>query len=99
MNKVNGVSSKMVKIKEGFVMRQVAGQAIVIAIGKASEKFHGMINLNESGSCVWKGIEEGLDVEKIADRIVQEFEVDYWTALKDTQEMMDKMKEQGILED
>lgn len=89
----------MAKIKEGFVMRQVAGQAVVIAVGKASEQFHGMINLNESGSCIWKGIEDGLDVEGIADRIVQEFEIDMQTALTDVQKMMEKMKKLGILED
>ena len=32
------------KINEGFVLREVAGQAVVIAVGEASEKFHGMIN-------------------------------------------------------
>ena len=89
----------MAKIKEGFVMRRVAGQAVVIAVGEASETFHGMINLNDSGSCIWEGIEAGLDIEEIADKIVQEFDIDHQTALKDAQEMLDKMKAQGILED
>ena len=37
------------KIKEGYVLREVAGQAVVIAVGEASKTFHGMINLNETG--------------------------------------------------
>lgn len=89
----------MAKIKEGYVMRQIAGQSVVIAVGKASESFHGMINLNDSGSCVWKNIEKGLNEDEIADKLVDEFDIDHQTALKDVQEMIKKMKEQGILED
>ena len=41
------------KIKENYVMREVAGQAIVIAIGEESGRFKGMINLNRTGRDVW----------------------------------------------
>lgn len=37
------------KIKEGFVLREIAGKAVVIAVGEASKTFHGMINLNSEG--------------------------------------------------
>ena len=37
------------KIKNGFVLRDVGGQAVVIAVGEASKTFHGMINLNATG--------------------------------------------------
>ena len=47
------------KIKENYVMREVAGQAIVIAIGEESERFKGMINLNRTGRDVWLYMEKG----------------------------------------
>ena len=31
------------RIKKGFVLREVAGQIMVIATGEASKDFHGMI--------------------------------------------------------
>lgn len=89
----------MAKIKEGYVLRRVAGQPVVIAVGKASEKFHGMIKLNESACCIWKGTEAGLTPEETALRLVQEFDIDISTARMDTQKMMEKMKELEILED
>ena len=46
------------KIKEGFVLRDVVGQAVVIAVGEASKKFHGMINLNSTGKVIWQGVEK-----------------------------------------
>lgn len=41
------------RIKQGFVMRDVAGQAVVIATGDASRDFHGMVKLNQTAAVVW----------------------------------------------
>ena len=38
-----------VRIKDGFVLRDVAGQTVVIATGEASRDFHGMVKLNGKG--------------------------------------------------
>ena len=44
---VSGLSGRgVMRIKEGFVLREVAGQVVVIATGEASKGFHGMIKLN-----------------------------------------------------
>lgn len=60
------------RIKQGFVMRDVAGQAVVIATGDASRDFHGMVKLNQTAAVVWHGVEEGLDVKAIAERLIAE---------------------------
>lgn len=36
------------KIKDGFVLREVAGQTVVIGVGALSEQFHRMIRLNDT---------------------------------------------------
>ena len=47
------------RIKQGFVMRDVAGQAVVIATGDASRDFHGMVKLNQTAAVVWHGVGRG----------------------------------------
>lgn len=42
------------KIKEGFIIRQVGGENIVVPIGKMGKDFHGMIKLNDSGAFLRK---------------------------------------------
>lgn len=42
------------KIKEGFVLRNMGGQAVVVSIGSASKVFNGMVKLNETGEYLWK---------------------------------------------
>ena len=37
------------KIKDGFMLRKVGGQNVVVAVGKASRDFNGIIRLNDTG--------------------------------------------------
>ena len=42
------------KIKDGFVLRDIAGDTVVIATGEISKTFHGMIRLNSTGKEIWE---------------------------------------------
>ena len=87
------------RIKQGFVMRDVAGQAVVIATGDASRDFHGMDKLHQTAAVVWHGVEEGLDVKAIAARLVVEYDVEPGRALADVEALLARMREQGFVED
>lgn len=87
------------KIKDGFVLREVAGKGVVIAIGEASKNFHGMINLNCTGKDIWQGISEGKTVEEIAEKLTEEYEVELSKAIEDTEKLIGKMRDAGILEE
>lgn len=86
------------KIKENYVMREVAGQAIVIAIGKESERFKGMINLNQTGKDVWMYLEEGLDIPGIVNKFIEKYEIDESTASEDVTDMINRLYKAGVLE-
>ena len=49
------------KIKKGFLMREVAGENVVIAVGEAAKSFKGMIRLNPSGAFLWQLLEKDTD--------------------------------------
>ena len=85
--------------KKGFVLREIAGQAVVIATGEASRSFHGMVKLNETGKKIFNGLEEGNTPEEIAEKITAQYDqVTYEQALADVSAMITKMDEAGILE-
>ena len=87
------------KIKSGFVMREVMGQTVVVAIGDTSKSFHGMIKMNKFATEIWKGIEAGLTKEEIANAFVEKYsDVTYEKALEDTEAIIQKMLNAGIME-
>lgn len=85
------------RIKQGFVLREVAGQIMVIATGEASKDFHGMIKLNGTGKEIWQGLQEGLAEEEIVKRLANIYEVDMEKAAEDTRAFLKQMEEVGFL--
>lgn len=94
---LDGQEEQRMRIKKGFVLREVAGQTMVIATGEASKDFHGMIKLNATGRDIWNGLMDGLTEEEIAGKLVEKYEVDEAKALADTKTMIDRMKDAGFI--
>lgn len=86
------------KIKDGFVLRDVAGQTMVIATGEASKTFHGMIRLNETGKAIWQGAAGGRTVEEIAGALAEKYDVAPEKARTDVEAMLRRMQEAGFLD-
>lgn len=87
------------KIKEGFVMREVANQKMLIATGKASESFRGMIKLNDSAASIFKMLQEGLSCEKIIDEIANTYAVSKDEAKNDIESLITVLKDAGVIID
>ena len=85
------------KIKDGFVLRQVAGQGVVIATGEASTEFSGMVKLNGTGSFIWEKVAEGLDEDAIAKALTAEYDATPEKAASDVAAFVAKMRENGFL--
>ncbi len=85
------------KIKDGYVLKEVAGNTIVVNVGGALD-FNGMITLNETGKTLWKVLQEGTDSDGLVEALLREFEVDRQTATADVNVFVNKLKEAGIVE-
>lgn len=86
------------KIKEGFVLREVAGSYVVVAVGKAVKTFNGIINLNDTGALLWKELEKGSDLNGLKSALLAEYDVDEKIAEIDTKKFLDKVTEAGLVE-
>lgn len=85
------------KLKDGFVLREIAGEWMAIAVGTRTAEFPGVIALSETAAFVWKRLEEGDDLERIVTAVTEEFDVDIDTARKDTEEFIKQLCEKGLL--
>lgn len=86
------------KIKKGFVVREIAGQSIVIALGEATKIFNGMIKLNETGRIIWDMLSKGKEQEEIVAKILEEYDIDRATVEADVSRFISTLMEDGILE-
>ena len=86
------------KIKENFVLRQVAGAWVVLPLGSATLDFNGMLTLNESGLLLWRFLEKGADREKLTDALLQVYDVSRDQASSDVDEFLNKLIQAGCVE-
>jgi hypothetical protein len=86
------------KIKEGYLLRTVAGSNIVVPVGEGSMDFSGVITLNEVGAFLWRGLENDNTQDGLLAALLGEYEVDEAVAKADIADFVDKLKGAGLLE-
>ena len=87
------------KIKDGFVLEEVGGSYIAVAVGKRAENFSAMVRMNSTGAFLWNIMAE-LDVsrEDLLEKMLESYEVDRETALSGIIAFENKLRDGGILE-
>lgn len=87
------------KIKNGFILRQVSEAYVVVAVGEAAGAFNGMISLNESGAFLWKQLSEGCaDEKELVQKLLNEYEVSEELAAKDVHAFLERLRAANVLE-
>ena len=86
------------KIKEGYVIRQVMGNHVVIATGEESRNFHGMVKLNETAANIWAYISEGKSEDEIVATMMSEYEVEEKQLRADVRKTIETLVAQGLVE-
>ena len=85
------------KMKQGFELMDVCGEAVVVAHGKENIDFSKVISLNESAAYLWRKVEgQEFDAQTLAQLLTEEYEVDVDTALRDAQKMMQDWQDAGL---
>ena len=84
------------KLKDGFLMRQVAGQTVVLPSGVELD-LNMMITLNETGKFLWQRLEVGAEVDELVADLLKEYDVDEATARAGVERFVAKLNENGFL--
>lgn len=85
------------KIKDGFLLRKVGGQNVVVALGEASRSFNGIIRLNDTGVFLWQQLQQDITEERLLDLLTQEYDIDSAQARKDIAEFLESLRKAAIL--
>lgn len=87
------------KIKDGFVLREMCGEYIVAGEGIENINFNKLISLNATAAFLWKElIGKEFTTECMAELLVKEYGIDMELAMTDSKRLMDSWAEAGIAE-
>lgn len=88
------------KRKEGFVLRTVCGEKVIVGEGLGAIDFGKLVSLNDTAAWIWEKAGElgEFDAQSLADALCETYEVDDATALADVEALLKQWKELGIVE-
>lgn len=84
------------KIKNGLLLKEVAGNFVVVPVGNVS--FNAMLTLNETGHLLWKKLEDGAEKEDLVNLLLSEYDITNEIAESDVNAFIEKLEKAGILE-
>ncbi|MDO4371789.1 MAG: PqqD family protein, partial [Clostridia bacterium] len=86
------------KIKEGFVLRNVVDEHIVMPTGDNIAKFEGAVVLNEVAAFVYKQLENPVGRDDLLAAMLAEYEIDEATAAADLDALLEQFQNMGLIE-
>lgn len=87
------------KIKDGFVLRNIGDNYMVVGEGLARIDFNKIISLNSTAVFLWKAVQgRDFDAETLRDLLLGEYDVDEATALRDATALLEKWVAAGLVE-
>lgn len=87
------------KFKEGYKVRSMAGENVVIMQGTAGSDMTRIISLNESSLLLWKELQgKDFEVADVAETLLEHYTIDIETAERDAAAWVRKLKECGLIQ-
>ena len=86
------------KIKKQLIKRDIAGDTILVPVGKTVYESNGLFVLNEVATFIWDNLPRLETEEEIVAKILEEYEVSPQQAAEDTAEFLGKLREMQIID-
>lgn len=86
------------KVKNGFMLREIAKQWVVIPLGSRVVEFNGIMTLSESGAILWRLLEKDATEDELVAAMLDEYEVDEETARNDVRLFLGMAQDKNLFE-
>ena len=87
------------KTKSGFMLRQVGGKNVVVAVGKAAEEFNGLITLNSTGAFLWEQLSHGISYDELLGKMLETYDVTEMAAKAGVDRFLENARGAGLIDD
>lgn len=88
------------KVKNGFNLREVCGENIIVAEGDENIDFSNIISMNESSAYLWQEVQklDNFTINTLTQLLCEQYEIDEETAKKDVTTLATQWAAAGIIE-
>ncbi len=87
------------KIKQGFVLKNIAGSRVAVPMGENLVNLQLMLTLNETGAFLWDTLQTDCTMDDLVNAMTKEYDIDAETARADATDFVQLLKEHQILDE
>ena len=87
------------KIEKNVILREIAGEYILIPTGALALKFTGVFAVSELGVAIWKLLTQEKTEAQIVQELLNEYDVEKENLEADVKEFLDSLREKELLTD
>lgn len=87
------------KIREGFVVREIQDAIIAVPTGDLVKEFHSVINLNKKAEFLWNLLENEITFDDLVVKLIENYNVDIEKAKSDAEKFVNQLKNYKIIEE
>lgn len=87
------------KIKDGFMLRKLVDNFVVVSINRKDNDFNGMIQLNSTGAFIWEQLQTNKTKEELLETMLNKYELSEQQARKDIDLFIDKLRKDNLLDE
>lgn len=80
------------------ILREVAGEFVLIPTGAAAVDLNGMITLSETASFIWRLLEQDQSFDSLLAAVLERYEVEQAVAAADLRQTLSDLDRLGLLE-
>ena len=84
-------------IKKELIKRQIAGDTILVPVGRTVYDSNGLFVLNELGAFIWEILPDAHDEVQICEAVLREYDVPADVAARDVAEFVQKLRTMDII--
>lgn len=88
------------RIKEGFILRSICGEYVVVGEGLAQVNFNKMLSLNNTAAYLWKELEgKDFTLDTMVDLLLENYDVTREQAAEDVEKLLQIWIKEGVVQE
>ncbi len=85
------------KLNKLYVIKDIAGETVIVPTGNAIQNFNGLISTNEVAGFIWKHVEECETPDDMVKKVLDAFDGEPDIIEKEVLEFLETLKKVGMI--
>ena len=86
------------RIKKKFVLREIAGEYVLVPVGEAARELNGIVTVNELGAFLWNLLQEQQTEQTLLNAVLDAYAVEEERARQDIRGFLQLLRDNHLMD-